>query len=339
MITMLTKPKFFKKDNNIGGAEEFKKCLPVNVNTSFTTMAPAIATVEQQRLKPFLGQKLFDKAATYYESSGTEGSDQVMNELVALIQMAVVRLAYWDSFDQLSVMMSDDGISDTHGENRAYRYQADRLKESLLRQGFAYLNQAIGWCMENIEKLPEFTESEYYSERQESVIHSLKEFEKIASLNGDFFLFSKMREYIAQTESMELPFRIGQSLTELLTKHRDDQRAERLLRSAQGFVAHWSLAEAVPFLCIVITPQGPVVVSEESTGSVSGKVSNPPRTELIGALQQRHRDMAERYIGQLVTFCKQNTNDYPEIAEIGIATNHEKTALHRDNRGKKTFLV
>ena len=214
---MMTDPQFFKEENNRNNAAEFKHCLPVNVNTSFVTLAPAIATVEQQRMKPLLGTPLFEEMADYYAHEGSSGRDPVRNELVSLIQMAVVRLAYWDSFDQLAVMMSDSGLSDKNGENRAYRYQADAMKDSLLRQGFAYLNQIAGYCTENIRELELFSKSEYYSDRENSTIHSMKEMERIVSLGGNFFLFARLREYIAETESMELPYRVGQSLTSLLT--------------------------------------------------------------------------------------------------------------------------
>lgn len=334
---MLTEPSFFKAENNIDGAEEFKKVLPVNVNTSFKTLAPALATAEQQRLKPILGAPLFTEAANYYAGGGT--NDAVKNELVALIQMAVVRLAYWDSFDELAVIMADNGIRDENGDNRAYRYQVNALKKTLQRQGFNYLNQIVGYCSDHILALPSFRQSEYFSVMESSTIRSLKEMETVVPINGDFFLFARLREYIRETELMTLPFRVGQQLATQLTTNRQEARINTLLRSAQGFVAHWSMAEAVPFLNIMLTAQGLAVMSEESTGSNSGEVANAPSPEQIGALQQRHRDMAERYIGQLVTYCKQHSDTYPEIAEIGLDTEHEKTALHRDNRGKKTFLA
>lgn len=332
-------PLFFKKENNTDGAKEFKRCLPVNVNTSFTTLAPAIATVEQQRLKPLLGKLLFEDLSAYYAEHGTSGNDSVRNEVVGLVQMAVVRLAYWDSFDQLAVMIGDSGIIDQNGDKRAFRYQADRLKESLLRQGFAYLNQIVSYCCEHILTLNLFQQSEYYCDRQESTIRSMKEMESVVSINGDFFLFARLREYISETETMELPYRVGSTLATLLTADRNNQKAVQLLRAARGFVAHWSIAEAIPFLNIEMTAHGPMVTSEESTGSSGGKVTNPPRQEQILALQERHRDTAERYIGQLVTYCKRHSADYPEIAEIGLTTEFEKTASFRENRGKKTFLA
>ena len=115
---MLTDPKFFKKENNTQNAAEFKRCLPVNVNTSFVTLAPAIATAEQNHVRPLMGDTLFNELATYYSENGIEGSSAEKNELVSYVQMAVVRLAYWESFDQLAVTMSDRGLQVTNGEPR-----------------------------------------------------------------------------------------------------------------------------------------------------------------------------------------------------------------------------
>ena len=297
---MLTQPNFFKKENNTDGAAEFKRCLPVNVNTSFITLAPAIATVEQQRLKPVLGAPLFDEAAAYYAAEGTNGHDSVKNELVSLIQMALVRLAYWDSFDQLAVMMADNGISDPNAENRAYRYQADALRDSLLRQGYSYLNQIVGFCLDHILSLPLFRQSEEFSTMENSTVRTLQEMESVVPIGGDYFLFSRLRGYISETEAMELPYRVGASLSTLLTTNRDEQRVVVLMRAARGFVAHWSMAEALPFLNITWTPQGPMLAGEKGGGVNGGRVANPPSPEILDAFRQKHRDMAERYIGQLV---------------------------------------
>lgn len=336
---MLTDPKFFKKENNTQNAAEFKRCLPVNVNTSFVTLAPAIATAEQNHVRPLMGDTLFNELATYYSENGIEGSSAEKNELVSYVQMAVVRLAYWESFDQLAVTMSDRGLQVTNGENRAYRYQEDRLKLSLQRQGFGYLNTAIGYIMEHIDIFGSFTESDYYSERQDSVIRSMKEMEAITSIGNDFCLFAKLRQFISETETMELPFRVGGALSTLLRNNRTEARLKTILRSAQGFVAHWTMAEALPSLNVIMSPNGPVVVSDQGNGGNGGESNNPIPPDLTGILQKKHREMAERYIGQLVTYCKQHIETYPEIAEIGLSTAHEKTADHRDNRGKKTFLA
>ena len=343
----MTEPRFFKPENN-ENAEEFIKCLPLGVQTSFTMMAPAIATAELLRVRPMIGDSLFERAATYYASH--EAEDATLKQLVALLQMTVVRLACWDSFDEIAVMMTDAGISDNQGEKRAYRYQADALKNTLQRQGYEYLNKVLEFCTENVSELPEFERSQYYTTRQNSLIHSMADFEKHISIGGDFCVFAKLREWIEQTEAMELEFRIGTGLKTALLEHgtyegsssgASDSEAENrlrpIIRSVAAFVAHWSMSEAAPFLNLIPTAQGLMVVSEESRQG--GNVMNGANKEQVATFTQHHREAAERYIGQVVTYCKRHVDTFPEIEEIGMESDTEHGADLIDNHGHKTFLV
>jgi len=330
----MTEPRFFKAENN-ENAEEFIKCLPVGVQTSFTMMAPTIATAELLRVRPMIGDSLFDRAADYYASHETE--DETLKQLVELLQMAVVRLACWDSFDEIAVMMTDAGISDNQGEKRVYRYQADALKNTLQRQGYEYLNKVLEFCTANVSKLPEFEQSQYYTTRQNSLIQSMADFEKCISIGGDFCVFAKLREWIEQTEAMELEFRIGAGLKTALLEHGTDNKYRPIIRSVAAFVAHWSMSEAAPFLNLIPTAQGLMVVSEESRQG--GNVMNGANKEQVATFAQHHREAAERYIGQVVTYCKRHIDTYPEIAEIGMESDTEHGADLIDNHGHKTFLV
>ena len=342
----MTEPRFFKPENN-ENAEEFIKCLPLGVQTSFTMMAPAIATAELLRVRPMIGDSLFERAATYY--AGHEAEDATLKQLVALLQMTVVRLACWDSFDEIAVMMTDAGISDNQGEKRVYRYQADALKNTLQRQGYEYLNKVLEFCTEKVGELPEFEQSQYYTTRQNSLIHSMADFEKHISIGGDFCVFAKLREWIEQTEAMELEFRIGAGLKTALLEHGTDEgsssgtsdseaenRLRPIVRSVAAFVAHWSMSEAAPFLNLIPTAQGLMVVSEEST---QGNVMNGANKEQVATFTQHHREAAERYIGQVVTYCKRHVDTFPEIEEIGMESDTEHGADLIDNHGHKTFLV
>ncbi len=331
---MMIEPRFFKEENNTH-AEEFLRCLPLGVQTSFTKMAPTIATAELLRVRPMIGDALFERAAAYYNSHDQE--DTTLTKLVELLQMTVVRLACFDSFDEMAVMMTDAGISDNQGEKRVYRYQADALRETLQRQGYEYMNKVLGFCMENISNLPEFEQSQYYSIRSNSLIRSMADFEKYVSIGGDFCIFSKLREYIESTEVMELEFRIGARLRETLMEHGEEEVYRPIVRGVVAFVAHWSISEAAPFLNITPTAQGLMVEGEKS--SQGGRVKNGATTEQVAAFVNHHRQAAERYIGQVVTYCKRNKESFPEIEDVGMESDTEHGAGIIDNHGHKTFVV
>lgn len=331
---MINDPKFFKAASNQDGAAEFKRCIPVGVQTSFKTMAPAIATAEQLRLLPYLGQTLFDRAATYY-AAHTE-ANATLDELVAHIQMTVVRMALWDSFDQLQAFMTDNGMADNQdGEHRLYRYQSDALRNSLQRQGYEWLNKTLEFCTTNVKTLTEFKQSPYYTERQGSMIHSMADFERFVAIGHDFTVFAKLRDVIEATDTMELPYRLGDTLLRAVKADPTTDRIKPLLRGIQGFVAHWSMADAIPFLNLQATANGLVVVAEKSNEGAAHKQA--PEQQIL-AFAKRHRDAAERYIGQVVTYCKQHRETYPEIDALGPSESEHADDL-LDNDHRKTFTV
>lgn len=336
----MTTPKFFKQETAEGNNGEFKRCLPLGVQTKYNTLAPAIATAETMRIAPVLGEPLFNEAAEYYASNGTTGESEIHNNLIQLLQMAVVRLACWDSFAELAVMMTDNGIADMQTERRAYRYQTDALRETLRRQGYEYINKVLEYCTANISTLSNFEQSPYYAERKDSVIESLSIFERYVNINHDLTVFARLREHIDQAEKMELVFRIGESLYNAIIANRNETRFSPILMSIRSFVAHWAMAEAAPFLNLEPTTHGMMITSEASaSGNTTGRVQQAPKQSQVNAYAQQHRTAAERYIGQAVTYCKAHTDIYPEIAEIGTEGDTEHSPDLIDNHGYKTFLA
>ena len=61
---------FFSEDKNIS-AEEFKRFLPVNVNTSYRTLAPAITTAEI-KIAEIIGKECFEKLASCYANGSAD---------------------------------------------------------------------------------------------------------------------------------------------------------------------------------------------------------------------------------------------------------------------------
>ena len=71
----------------------------------------------------------------------------------------------------------------------------------------------------------------------------------------------------------------------------------------------------------------------------SPNVMNGANKEQVATFAQHHREAAERYIGQVVTYCKRHVDTFPEIEEIGMESDTEHGADLIDNHGHKTFLV
>lgn len=298
---------FFSKDKN-SSAEEFKHFLPVNVNTSYRTLAPAITTAEL-KIAEIIGKECFEKLASYYEKGS---SDSNINETIELLQFAIIRYAYYDSFDQLSVVMSDTGLFDNNGENRVYRYQSDALRESLHRQAFEFIDRVIDKLevLQDFEQ--EFSLSPACTISKISLIKNSKEFKKATSLNCDYRLLVAIRPALNACENVNLPFCIGQRLTDEL--YSSPARFEKILPLIKSYICYKAIADSAEFIGSQLSHTGWSVSAEKTK---DGKYSQRADMATLKSLKVSYSNMAENLISQIVVFFKTNKKDFPEIADIG----------------------
>lgn len=314
-------------------ADDFKKCLPVNVNTTFETLAPAIAQAETDFIKPVLGEPLFDTLSDMYNrvapyDDTPPGPKQC--DVIEHLQFAIIRLAYWDSFDQLSVMMSDNGISDQNGESRVYRYQAENLRSNLYRQGYQRLKQAMAIIEENPQEFPDFEQSPYYALSAASLIKSTQDFDSLVPIDGDFRTFSRLRRFITTVEQMDLAFRLGQELSAAIMQDQTEARFAPIMPALRMYVACKAYAEALPFL------------KSNAIGEVKKETSNDGTTnnfdqKAINGMTQLYNERGERYMATVINYCKNNLDTFPELA--GGENAKVRTTMFRDNTHKKTVKV
>lgn len=332
---------FFSESRNDHG-REFKEALPVNVNVSFATLRPALATAERDYVLPLTGQPLFDALAAFYADGGGVAPEVqgLWREAVRMVQFALIRLAYYDSFDQLAVQFSDTGLSDANGENRVYRYQAEALRESLHRQGYERLNDLLRFVEANIAVFPQFRASRFYSVNADSLIANTDEMQALTNIGGDMRVFARLRDFISDAEGMELPFRIGErtlaALKAELALDAGGGRFAVVLRAVRMFVALWAMAEAIPLLGLQVTHEGVKVSGERAS---DGKVRQGATEAELALQSNAYRTRAEQYIGLAVRTMKADSVRFPEIRDIGGSDGHEHSTGRRDNRGKKSFLA
>lgn len=338
-------PIFFNLGNNFDGhgnvAAELQNLMPVNVNTSLVTLTPALVMVEKEWILPVLGKRLFDRLAAYYKEYEHDVEDKTMDELLQLVQMAEVRLAIWDSYDQLRVNISDAGaVPVVESERRLYRYENDELRRSLEKQGFRCLDNVARFCDEHIDTLPEFEDSEYYSTMQHSVIKDRLVFDKIVPINKSAVVFNRIRPFITETEKLELGYRLGKSLSDLALSHSTEPRIERLADGIMGFVAHYAMANAGETLNIIPTELGLMQSSEVSSNQGgAGRTLNAADKDRLNLFIQRERERAERCLSSVMSYIKKHLDEYPEASEIGGIKMPVDDVIRRNNKGKRSFFM
>ena len=319
-------PYFFKT------SEEFKKFLPVNTNTSFVTLSPAIITAEHRYILPILGSDLFSDMSNYYDKGLLD--DENRNQLINYIQNAVIRYAFWDSFSQLVVQFNENGITANSGEAPVYRYQEDNLKESLHQQAAYWTNEMISYLELNIEVFASFEKSEYFTVVKDSLIKDLSEFNKIISINKDFRIFQRLRPFISNAETLELPARLGEDLCKKIKSASGDSAPiNGIMPAIKAFVATWSYAQAIPTLNLTSTASGLMTESEKSMSG--GRVKGQPVAASLDSLIALYTNDAERYMEVIIRYIKSHISEFPEYKNNESV--NERISI--DNRGKKLIII
>lgn len=329
-------PKLFKPENNTK-AEEFKQFLPVNVTCSFRSLAPAITQCENKYLLPVLGNALFDRLSAYYQ--GDTHDNPLLDNLLELCQYAVVRLAYWQDYDLLSVSMSDKGAADNAGEGRLYKYQSDALKSSLKNGGFDQLDTVLELCESHLEQLQEFRQSPAYTDSHSLLVGTTGEFDEIFNIGRSRLVFLKMRHFVRSTQETELRHRLGAAFcSELLAADPGDERLSRILPDVKKFTVLWAVADGIGELHRMPTERGLVFETSQAASGSDTAVSVIPPQELK-QMADEYRRKAERYMSAVIATLKAHISDYPSYRAFAGENAPKNEVFHRDNTNRKIFFA
>lgn len=325
------RPIFFSEDLN-SSADEFRQYLPVNVNTDFNVLAPALADAELKYITPILGPTLTKTLRDYYY--GNEAHDDAKSNLIERIQSATIRIAYYESFDLLSVNITESGLQDINGDNRVYRYQADRAKETLSHQAFEHLQYFYDALVAS--NLRTWEPGDPNNPRPEnSVFRSYAEFFRAARLDPDFRLYAKLSQFIQSTEQTVLPYRVGRKLANDIIA-RKARITPIMLSLAQRLVAFSALSQACAILHGYITADGVVVRSMRTDGPNSGYSTTPADTSTRKHLAANYASLADSAAVELVTLLKEFSETAADIQEVDSRDN---VRIHLPSKNKKSYRV
>lgn len=304
-------PTFFTAAKN-EKAEELRAYLPVNVNLDYGTIAPALHDAEEQYIKPVLGDTLWCDLSEYYAEAEPE-ADAAKDAIIEALQSAVVRIAYYESFDLLAVNLTDSGVQNPNGEKAAYRYQADAAKETLGKQAFDALQNFFDVLVAS--GLREWGPGEESPIDTHCIFRDSKEFFKTTQMQRDFRLFLKLKSVIAIVEGVELSCHVGSVIAEAL-REREERVTSDMLVLAQRYVAYEALATSIVFLGAYIGADGATIRSISAEGPNGGASLQPADIKVREELKKHYRETAEASATQLVRLLQANKATFPEILAL-----------------------
>ena len=331
-------PKLFKPEYNTK-AEEFKKFLPVNVTFSFRSIAPAIALCERKYLIPLLGNALFGKLTQHYSTSEEQTDESPLQELLTLCQFALIRLAFWQEFDILSVTLSDKGAADNAGENRLYRYQTEALKDNLKNEGFDQLDAILEFCEQNMSTLSEFAQSPCHIATEKTFIKNTQEFNAIYNINSSRLVFLKMKYFVTSVEELQLIHHLGEAFCdELLGADTTVTKYTRILSGIKKFVVFMAIAEGIAELHQMPTDRG-LIFQTAIANRMSEVQYAPVSPEELERIRREYTQKAERYMSGVVDTLKKSPQEYPAYITFAGSNAPTNKQIRRDNTNKRIFIA
>jgi len=326
---------FFSTDEDTFLAE-VKEFIPASAATSKEKLWPFVDAAERKYILPILGRELYDDLQTLYTDSGNwSGSDEdeiKSDELLRLIRLSEINLAYYLGFDLLNARISDLGFQRAESESfkGLYKYQEENVRNYFKDTGFNGIDDILQYLEDYIEYFPEWEESEAYTLRRSAIIKDTVTFDSICRISGSRLVFLRLQPFIQQIMDIDIRSLLGETIYQDLISElaEDDPSAEYTA------LAH-EIQKPLAFLSVALLIKTTGKLTEKGL-FFEGKNSIYPDDTTITAGNENsgiyayYRSTGEQYLEALRKYLVENFEDY-----IGITG----SVYSRDNDGKKTFFA
>ena len=232
----------FNKDSK--GAEEIKDLLGyIDAKVSFDNLKTDIIAAENDFKREF-GKAIYDKAKTHYD---TGNIDVVLDELVRLIQLPIVQLAYLALVPNMDLSHGSNGRTIMVGdeEKPAFEWQIKKDNHAMAQRAYKGFNQLIDFL--NEKKYDEWTGSNYAKTQTKLYVKSAFDFDQQYPINNSHYFYLKTLSFLKRIESTKIEPLLGEHKTKV------DNDPE-LLELIQATSVLYTMSKAIKRLPLALFP-------------------------------------------------------------------------------------
>lgn len=330
----------FFSTNDTTFEEEIKDILPVSVAVTREKLWPFIEKVERKFLLSLLERDLYDDLQKFYNNkdkweSGSGEDSAKTTELIKLIQIAELNLAYFMGFDVLNVKISDAGfqrIAANEAFSGLYKYQEENLKKYFESTGFDGLDDVLKYIEDYIEYFPEWENSDNYAARKTAIIKDAEAFDKICAIGKSRLTFLRLQRYMNEVIDFDIKPLLGSEYSTLITELAKEDPAAKytaLVPEIAKPLAYYSAAKLIENSGS-LTDRGLLF---EAKNSLFPDDTTRKYAEGDSAITASisYRKVADRYLEALRKYLIDNS-----FTDQGSA---DGSVYDRDNTNKKTFIA
>ena len=316
----------FNCDNGTLNAE-LHKYVPVSAGLEAETIAPCLASAFALFVRPLLGDALSEAVQ---KAAGKEPPSAKEGEMLEALRMAVANLAFWYSYTELSVQITDQGFQRPEGETykSLYKYQEDALRRGFKNKGFNALDRFLEVLDKNPGLFPDglYGGSPAAAGRKESLVRGVAEVDRYCFINGSRLVFLRLLPHFRTAALTELLPLLGDPLFSRLEQGAGEE-AERLRQQCLPVVVLGAAAELMEATGS-LTDRGLYYASLMSSSASTLQAEPAGAEDRAMALGQVRRSLAA-YKSRLSRALREELgDDYP---------GSPGDAFRRDNTRKRTF--
>lgn len=245
-------------DTLITTTEQLTEHVRANVSFSLESLAPDLALVQDQELRPLLGDALLGDLVAKQASNGLSDAEKA---LVYHLQGALANLAFVEYLPLAQVQLSDAGIHIfSDGQRKtAFEWQIRELRAGFARKGYNYLERALE-ALATGSAFTAWRTSAAGAGASQHLINSARDFSDWCNIGRSRLVFNALLPTLRKVESFDVAPVLGPDFyAELRAQVQagaltaDNQRV--LTMYVQPALASLTVARAVPELGLSLNGQ------------------------------------------------------------------------------------
>ncbi len=311
-------------------ADEMMPFISVSRSLEFQTVEAPLRNAFEKFIRPLLGESMTEDLISYYQSTSPT---PVESRLLFLAKMANARLAFWDNYDEMQMLIGGSGTlrQESEDSKTPYKYQEQALKRSWKEKGFNALDALLQYLEEQKAVFTDFASSPYYTENKKEIVRNAAEIDRYYFINGSRLIYLRLKQHMQNISIGMIKARIGATIyDDFISDIATDNPAEK----------HKKLREAL--IPVVVFYSLARLVKE--TGSITEKgLFFDSLSGSTGDNETVHQPVSDERIIMQANMLEADGIAYWKIAEKLLATEFEYTSNtgtlipKRNNTDKKSF--
>jgi len=300
-------------------------------NLADTSSLPDVEATELLHIVPVIGQALYDKLNTDYDTNNVAGATTDAYKLAhRYIQRTVASLSYAAELGTYQALITDSGVRTMESNNMqaAHSWEFKALKENLLLKSAQGMELLLRHLFTRSADLPEWTASNEYNQYNQLAIRNATDFDRYFKLYDPYRTYHLLRSIITDVQERYIIPIIGREMLNWIKGRPDaiitvDNVAIDMMYSFKKAIVCFTVKHAMVQQSVRFSDAGFTILSSGSNEEeqVSGRTDASlskfglMRNELEREGQNWLKDLAKYMRG---AYAGDFTNDFDETFDTAF---------------------